>query len=114
MEEVQDLRKRSNGRSPRISWSLTRGESVRAGGTEKQTTCLPLQRKSFRTAQSLRGQRRLQPARRYRHIDRARRGTVCRHPTRPGEHSKPRSAIGRQLLCDTALLSPEKRWTEDA
>src|SRR6266704_3674650 len=113
MEEVQDLRKRGNGRSPRIPRSLTCGEGVRAGGTEKQTTSLPLQRQSFRAAQSLRGQRRLQPARRRRHIDRARRGTVRWHPTRPGEHSKPRSAIGRQLLCDTALFSPEKRWTED-
>ncbi|TMI19257.1 ABC transporter ATP-binding protein [Candidatus Bathyarchaeota archaeon] len=113
MEEVQDLRKRGNGGSPRIPWSLTRGESLRARGTEKQTTSLPLQRQSFRATQSLRGQRRLQPARRRRHIDRASRCTVRGHPTRPGEHSKPRSAIGRQLLCDTALFSPEKRWTED-
>src|SRR6266699_3362952 len=113
MEEVQDFRKRGNGGSPRIPWSLTRGESLWAGGTEKQTTSLPLQRQSFRAAQSLRGQRRLQPARGRRHIDRASRCTVRGHPTRPGEHSKPRSAIGRQLLCDTALFSPEKRWTED-
>src|SRR5205823_14353268 len=63
MEEVQSLRKRRYGSSPREHRRLQISKIVRARRTEERAVSLPLQRESKRSAQGTGRQRRLQSAR---------------------------------------------------